>query len=52
MLKSNKNALRSVKPFSQRLKNGELSIDVNDIYAVANQMIFETNLLAGKTLVL
>lgn len=53
MLKNNKNALiRNTKPFSQRLKNGELKIDTNDINAVANQMIFEINLLAGKTLVL
>ena len=37
MLKNNKNALiRNTKPFSQRLKNGELNIDVNDIHAVAN----------------
>ena len=51
MLKNNKNSLiRNTKPFSQRLKTGELNIDVNDIYAVANQMIFEVNLLAGKTL--
>mgnify|MGYP000981815385 CR=1 FL=1 len=53
MLKNNKNALvRNTKPFSQRLKNGELNIDTNDIHAVANQMIFEMNLFAGKTLVL
>lgn len=53
MLKNNKNALiRNTKPFSQRLRNGELHIDINDIHAVANQMIFEINLLAGKTLVL
>jgi len=53
MLKNNKNALiRNTKPFSQRLRNGELHIDINDIHAVANQMIFEVNILAGKTLVL
>lgn len=53
MLKNNKNALiRNTKPFSQRLRNGELHIDINNINAVANQMIFEVNLLAGKTLVL
>jgi len=51
MLKNNKNSLiRNTKPFSQRLKTGELNIEVSDIYAVANQMIFEVNLLAGKTL--
>lgn len=51
MLKNNKNALiRNSKPFSQRLKSGELKIDVRDVYAVANQMMFEINLLAGKTL--
>lgn len=53
MLKNNKNALiRNTKPFSQRLRSGELHIDINDIHAVANQMVFEINLLAGKTLVL
>jgi hypothetical protein len=53
MLKNNKNALiRNSKPFSQRLKSGEINIDVTDIHAVANQMIFEINLLAGKTLIL
>lgn len=37
MLKNNKNTLiRSTKPFSQRLKGGELNIDVGDIHAVAN----------------
>jgi len=37
MLKNNKNALiRSTKPFSQRLKAGDLHIDVGDIHAVAN----------------
>ena len=53
MLTNNKNALiRNNKPFSQRLKSGELNIDVGDIHQVANYMIFEINLLAGKTLVL
>ena len=37
VLKNNKNALiRNSKPFSQRLKSGELKIDVRDVYAVAN----------------
>jgi hypothetical protein len=37
MLKNNKNALiRNTKPFSQRLKSGELKIDVRDPHAVAN----------------
>lgn len=40
------------RPFSERLLNGELKIDPNDAYAVANQMIFEINLLAGKMLIL
>lgn len=53
MLKNNKNALiRNSKPFSQRLKSGELKVDFNDVHAVASQMMFEINLLAGKTLVL
>ncbi len=33
MLKNNKNALiRNTKPFSQRLRQGEIDIDINDIY--------------------
>lgn len=53
MLKNNKNALiRNTKPFSQRLKTGELKVDIRDPHAVANQMMFEINLLAGKTIVL
>ena len=53
MLKHNKNALiRNPQPFSLRLKNGELNIDCTDIHAVANQMLFEINILAGKTLAL
>lgn len=53
MLTNNKNALiRNNKPFSQRLKSGELNIDIGDIHQVSNYMIFEINLLAGKTLVL
>lgn len=37
MLKNNKNALiRNTKPFSQRLKSGELKIDIRDPHAVAN----------------
>lgn len=52
-LKNNKNALnKTTKPFSERLLSGQLKIDPNDHYAVANQMIFEINLLAGKMLIL
>ena len=40
------------RPFSDRLLSGELKIDPNDPFAVANQMIFEINLLAGKMLIL
>ena len=43
---------KATKPFSERLLNGELKIDSNDAYAIANQMIFEINLLAGKMLIL
>lgn len=36
-LKNNKNAMnKATKPFSERLMNGELKIDPNDAYAVAN----------------
>jgi len=37
MLKNNKNALiPSTKPFSERLKSGELDIDLSDVNAIAN----------------
>ena len=42
--------MRNAKSFSVRLKTGEMNIDSSDIYEVANQMIFEVNLLAGKAL--
>jgi hypothetical protein len=52
-LKNNKSALNKItKPFSERLRSGELKIDPSDIYSVANTMIFEINLLAGKMLIL
>jgi hypothetical protein len=54
-LKNNKNALNQatyVKSFSDRILNGSLKIEPNDIQAVANQMIFEINLMAGKMLIL
>ena len=36
-LKNNKNAMnKNSKPFSERLMNGELSIDARDPHAVAN----------------
>jgi len=40
------------RAFSDRLMKGEFKIDPNDIHAVANQMLFEINLLAGKLLIL
>ena len=53
ILKNNKNALdRNTKPFSFRLTNGILKIDIKDQQAVANQMLFQINLLAGKMLIL
>jgi hypothetical protein len=52
-LKNNKNAMnKATRPFSQRLLGGDLNIDPSDPYSVANQMIFEINLLAGKMLIL
>lgn len=42
----------SIKPFSERILNGSLKLDVSDVHGVANQMIFEINLLAGKMLIL
>lgn len=55
MIKSNKNpqsAAPVVKSFSERILNGSLKLDVGDIHGVANQMIFEINLIAGKLLIL
>ena len=34
-------------PFSKRLLTGLIKIDPKDIHAVANQMLFEINLVAG-----
>ena len=34
-------------PFSARLFSGQIKIDHKDVHAVANQMLFEINLLAG-----
>lgn len=52
-LKNNQNALnRQTLPFSFRLFSGALKIDPKDIHAVANQMIFEINDLAGQLLIL
>jgi hypothetical protein len=42
----------SSRPFSERLLSGELKVDPTDLNAVASQMIFEVNLLAGKMLIL
>ena len=39
-------------PFSYRLFNGSIKIDHRDVHAVANQMLFEINLLAGQLLIL
>lgn len=41
-----------MKAFSQRILDGSLKLDVSDIHGVANQMVFEINLLAGKMLIL
>ena len=43
---------KMTKPFSERILNGDLKIDPADPFAIANQMIFEINLLAGKMLIL
>lgn len=54
-LKNNKNALNqnpNVIPYSERILNGTLKIDPQDIHSVANQMIFEINLVAGRMLIL
>ena len=52
-LRNNKNALnRTTLPFSARLFSGHIKVDHKDIHAVANQMLFEINLLAGQLLIL
>lgn len=52
-LKHNKNAMaKGMKSFSERILSGDLKVDKNDAHALANQMIFEINLLAGKMLIL
>jgi hypothetical protein len=54
-LKGNKNAMTAgskVKAFSQRILNGSLQLDPTDINGIANQMLFEINLVAGKMLIL
>lgn len=52
-LRNNKNASsKTSMPFSSRLFSGNIKIDHKDIHAVANQMLFEINLLAGQLLIL
>lgn len=52
-LKNNKlNQQPTVIPYSERILNGTLKIDSQDIHGVANQMIFEINLVAGRMLIL
>ena len=54
-LKGNKNAMSAgnkVKAFSQRILNGSLKLDPTDINGIANQMLFEINLVAGKMLIM
>lgn len=43
---------RRVRSFSDRLLSGSLRLDPSDVHGVANQMLFEINLLAGKLLIL
>jgi hypothetical protein len=43
---------KNTKLLSERLLSGQLKLDHTDIHAVANQMIFEINLVAGKMLIL
>ena len=38
--------------FSQRIANGKLKVDSNDLHAIANMMLFEFNLIAGRLLIL
>ena len=52
LLIGNNGMIPTAKPFSERLKGGELDIDLTDIHAIANQMIFEINLMAGKSIIL
>jgi hypothetical protein len=43
---------QKIKSFSQRVLNGSLKLDPQDIHGIANQMLFEINLVAGKMLIL
>lgn len=44
--------IRQTKSFSMRLLSGAMNIDPKDIHSVANQMLFEINMLAGQMLIL
>ncbi len=59
LMKPSKNSLSNpsgvganVKSLSQRILSGSLPIDPSDLHSLANHMIFELNLLAGKMLIL
>lgn len=55
MQRSKQNATqlnRQSLPFSTRLFNGSIRIDHRDVNAVANQMLFEINIVAGQLLIL
>ena len=43
---------RAQVPFSTRLFNGSIQIDHRDVHAVANQMLFEINMVAGELCIL
>ena len=41
-----------VEPFSQRVQSGKLKVDANDQQAIANHMLYEINMMAGRLLIL
>ena len=52
--KSIKRLPQQQKPesFAQRIISGKLKVDANDQHAIANMMLFELNMIAGRLLIL
>ena len=41
-----------IESFSQRIQNGKIKVDSNDQQAIANHMLYEINMMAGRLLIL
>ena len=50
-LKSHR-VVQKVETFSERIASGKLKVDSKDLHAIANMMLFEFNLVAGRLLIL